>query len=32
MPVDGKVVLGKGVVNEAMLTGESRPILKDIGS
>lgn len=32
VPVDGIVVAGKGVCNEAMLTGESRPVLKDLGS
>lgn len=32
MPVDGVVVFGKGVCNESMLTGESRPISKDITS
>ena len=25
IPIDGKVILGKGLVNESMLTGESRP-------
>ena len=29
---DGIVVFGKGICNEAMLTGESRPISKEIGS
>lgn len=32
IPVDGIVIFGKGITNEAMLTGESRPIHKDIGS
>ena len=32
IPVDGIVVFGKGICNEAMLTGESRPVHKDIGS
>ena len=32
MPIDGVVLFGKGIINEAMLTGESRPISKDIGS
>lgn len=30
--VDGIVVFGKGVCDEAMLTGESSPITKDIGA
>jgi Cu+-exporting ATPase len=30
--VDGIVIFGKGICNEAMLTGESRPISKDIGA
>lgn len=32
VPVDGIVVFGKGICNEAMLTGESQPVGKDIGS
>lgn len=32
VPVDGVVIFGKGIVNESMLTGESRPIPKEIGS
>jgi P-type Cu+ transporter len=32
MPVDGVVVFGRGICNEAMLTGESRPVAKEIGS
>lgn len=32
VPVDGIVVFGKGICNEAMLTGESKPVQKDIGS
>ena len=32
MPIDGVVIFGKGIVNEAMLTGESKPITKEIGS
>lgn len=32
VPVDGVVVFGKGICNEAMLTGESKPMLKDISS
>ena len=32
IPVDGIVVFGKGICNEAMLTGESRPVQKDIGA
>lgn len=30
-PVDGKVVSGQGMVNEAMLSGESREIMKNLG-
>lgn len=29
---DGIVIYGKGICNEAMLTGESRPINKEIGA
>ena len=32
MPTDGIVVLGRGMCNESMLTGESRPIPKEIGT
>ncbi len=32
VPVDGIVVKGKGLSNEAMLTGESKAVSKDIGS
>lgn len=32
VPIDGVVLFGKGLVNESMLTGESRPIQKEIGS
>lgn len=32
IPVDGVLIFGKGICNESMLTGESRPIHKDIGS
>jgi Cu+-exporting ATPase len=32
VPIDGVVLFGKGIVDEAMLTGEARPITKDIGS
>ncbi|EGD80623.1 ATPase [Salpingoeca rosetta] len=30
-PVDGRVVAGRGEVDESMITGESRPITKNIG-
>lgn len=32
IPVDGVVLFGKGIANESMLTGESRPVHKDIGT
>lgn len=32
VPADGRVVLGSGAVSEAMLSGESRPLPKAIGS
>jgi Cu+-exporting ATPase len=32
VPIDGEVFLGNGLCNESMLTGESRPIPKEIGS
>ena len=32
IPVDGEVLVGKGLCNESMLTGESRAVQKDIGS
>jgi len=32
IPVDGVVVEGKSEVNESMITGESKPVLKEIGS
>lgn len=31
VPTDGQVVLGRGCCNESMLTGESRPVQKEIG-
>lgn len=31
IPVDGKVVRGRGTVNEAILTGESEPVSKQEG-
>jgi Cu+-exporting ATPase len=31
IPIDGVVVYGRGNCNESMLTGESRPVTKDIG-
>jgi Cu2+-exporting ATPase len=31
IPVDGKIVKGKGVVNEALMTGESLPVSKQQG-
>ncbi len=32
IPLDGRVVEGEAEVNEAMLTGESNPVLKTVGS
>lgn len=32
IPIDGTVVVGTGLANESMLTGESRPQHKEIGS
>jgi Cu+-exporting ATPase len=32
IPVDGIVLIGKGLCNESMLTGESKPLSKDVGS
>lgn len=31
IPIDGVVVLGNGTCNESMLTGESKPVLKEYG-
>ena len=31
VPTDGQVVLGSGICNESMLTGEARPVTKEIG-
>lgn len=31
IPVDGEIVAGSGVVNEALMTGESKPINKNVG-
>lgn len=31
IPIDGIVVYGRGTCNESMLTGESRPVNKEIG-
>lgn len=31
VPVDGKVLIGEGYVNEASITGESRPVKKEVG-
>ena len=30
IPIDGHVVKGNGLANESMLTGESRPVKKDL--
>lgn len=32
VPVDGVLVFGRGSCNESMLTGEAKPVSKDIGS
>jgi len=32
IPVDGIVIIGRGLCNESMLTGESRPVSKEVGS
>lgn len=31
IPVDGKVILGEGSINEASITGESLPVSKEVG-
>jgi Cu+-exporting ATPase len=31
VPIDGMVVLGNGLCNESMLTGESKPVQKSVG-
>ena len=31
IPMDGKIVFGKASVNESMITGESKPVFKNIG-
>ena len=31
IPIDGKVIEGGGAVDESMVTGESRPVRKDVG-
>jgi len=32
IPIDGSVLKGSGLVNESMLTGESKPIVKEVDS
>ena len=32
VPVDGKVISGEGSINEASITGESIPVVKEVGS
>lgn len=32
VPVDGEIIKGKSDINESMLTGESKPVTKNIGS
>ena len=32
IPTDGVVVQGRGCCNEAMLTGEAKPVVKEVGS
>ena len=32
MPIDGVVIAGDGLVNESMLTGEAKPVNKDLSS
>lgn len=32
IPIDGLLVEGQGLVNESMLTGEAKPVAKDVSS
>ncbi len=32
VPVDGEIIKGKSVVDESMVTGESRPVAKEVGT
>lgn len=32
MPIDGVIVAGEGLVNESMLTGEAKPVNKEVSS